>query len=349
MVQNLNNLSRQVAYRYELLDKNNVHKKWLYTVSSCNIQYASLTQLKSSAKLSMLDDADINFLTDRIRVYMVLNEVQTLLGTFLLCSPTKNIDKIGTVTREVEAYSTLQILLDDKLETRLQVITGTNVINECIRLIGSNGLYDITPSVKTMITDKVYEIGTSKLEVINDLLGMVNYTSLYVDREGKYIAKPYVLPTDRTIEITIKNDITGLVKEEMTDGLDLFNVPNVFIRFTNDININPPLSYTFENTNVNSVTSIQSRGRRIVDAQSMEATTLDDLVAKTKSDALEANSKFANLEFAMAINPTLEFYMPCVFIKTNYVNDKYIIYNISFDCKLGADMKIKARKVVNVL
>lgn len=348
-MQDLNNLNRLVAYEYELLDKNNVHKKWLYTVSSCNIQYASLTQLKSSAKLSMLDDADINFLTDRIRVYIVLNGVQTLLGTFLLCSPTKNIDKIGTATRDVEAYSTLQILLDDKLETRLQVITGTNVINECIRLIGSNGLYDITSSVKTMITDRVYEIGTSKLEVINDLLGMVNYTSLYVDREGKYIAKPYVLPTDREIEITIKNDITGLVKEEMTDSLDLFNVPNVFIRFTNDININPPLSYTFENTNVNSVTSIQSRGRRIVDAQSMEATTLDDLVAKTKSDALEANSKFANLEFAMAINPTLEFYMPCVFIKTNYINDKYIIYNISFDCKLGADMKIKARKVVNVL
>ena len=348
-MQDLNQLSRQVAYKYELLDKNNVHKKWLYTVSSCNIQYASLTQLKASAKLSMLEDADINWLTDRIRIYMVLNGVQTLLGTFLLSSSGKKIDNIGTITRDVEAYSTLQTLLDDKLETRLQVVAGTNAINECIRLIGSNGLYNITSSAKTLITDKVYEIGTSKLEVINDLLGIVNYTSLYVDREGKYISKPYVLPTDRTIEITIKNDITGLVKEEMTDGLDLFNVPNVFVRFTNDININPPLSHTFENTNINSFTSIQSRGRRIVDAQSVEATNLDDIIAKTKSDALEANSKFANLEFPMAINPTLEFYMPCAFIKTNYINDKYILYNISFDCKLGADMKIKARKVVNVL
>lgn len=348
-MQDLNQLSRHVAYKYELLNRNNAHKKWLYTVSSCNIQYASLTQFKASASIEMLDDMDVNWLTDRIRIYMVLNGVQTLLGTFLLSSSGKKIDKIGTVSRSIEAYSTLQILFDDKLETRLQLITGTNVINECIRLIGTNGLYDITPSDKTLLSDKVYEIGTSKLDVINELLGVVNYTSLYVDREGKFIAKPYVLPTDREIDITIRNDISGLVKEEMTDGLDLFNVPNVFVRYTNNVNINPPLSYTFENNNPSSVASIANRGRRIVDAQAIEATSLDDLVAKTKSDALDANSKFANLEFSMAIKPTLEFYFPCAFIKTNHVNDKYIIYNISFSCKLGADMKIKARKVVNVL
>lgn len=348
-MQDLNQLNRQVAYKYELLDKNNNHKKWLCTVSSCNIAYQSLTQLKASARLSMLNDDDINWLTDRLRIYMVLNGVQTLLGTFLLSSSGKKIDKMGAVSREVEAYSTLQILLDDKLETRLQIVTGTNAVNECIRLIGTNGLYDITPSTKTLLSDKVYEIGASKLEVINDLLNIVNYTNLYVDREGKYIARPYVLPTDREIDITIQNDITGLVREEMTDSLDLFSVPNVWIRYTNDIEINPPLSYVFENTNASSITSIQNRGRRIVDAQSMEATSLDDLVVKCKADALEANSKYATLEFAMAINPSLEFYMPCAFIKTNHVNDKYIIYNIQFDCKLGADMKIKARKVVNVL
>lgn len=348
-MQDLNNLNRRVAYKYELLDKNNTHKKWLYTVSSCNIAYQSLTQLKANAKLTMLDDGDINWLTDRLRIYMVLNGVQTLLGTFLLSSSGKKIDKIGNVSRDVEAYSTLQILLDDKIETTYQIAVGTNIINECIRLIGSNGLYDITASTKVMISAKVYEIGTSKLTIINDLLGIVNYTNLYVDREGKYIARPYVLPTDRGIDITIQNDITSLVKEEMTDSLDLFSVPNVFIRYTNDINIDPPLSYTFENTNASSITSIANRGRRIVDAQSIEATMLDDLVVKCKADALEANSKYATLEFAMAINPSIEFYMPCAFIKTNYINDKYIIYNIQFDCKLGADMKIKARKVVNVL
>lgn len=348
-MQDLNQLSRQVAYKYELLDKNNAHKKWIYTVSSCNIAYQSLTQLKASAKLSMLDDSGINWLTDRIRIYMVLNGVQTLLGTFLLSSSGKKIDKIGTATREVEAYSTLQILLDDKLETRLQIVAGTNVVNECIRLIGSSGLYDITASDKVLLSDKTYEIGASKIEVINELLGIINYTSLYVNREGTFIARPYILPTDRSIDITIKNDIVSKVKEEMSDSLDLFDIPNVWVRYSNDININPPLSYTFENNNSTSPTSIQNRGRRIVSAEAVETTDINDLIAKTKSDALDDNSKFANLEFSMAINPTLEFYMPCAFIKTNYVNDKYIIYNISFNCKLGEDMKIKARKVVNVL
>lgn len=343
----IDKINRKVAYRYELLNGSNIHKKWLYTVSSCSFAYQSLTQLKVSAKLTMLEDTDIDWLTDRLRVYMVLNDVQTLLGTFLLSSSGRNIDT--SISRDVTAYSTIQILLDDKIETRLQIAAGTNIINECIRLIGTNGLYDITPSSKSLLSDKIYEIGTNKITIINELLSIANYTSLYVDREGKYIARPYVLPTDRPIDFTIQNDINGLVKERMTDDLDLFDVPNVFIRYTNDVNINPPLMYTFENNNINSITSIPNRGRRIVDAATIEATTIDDVVEKAKSDALDANSKYATLEFPKAVDPTMEFYMPCAYIRTNHINDKYIIYNIQFDCKIGADMKIKARKVVDVL
>lgn len=54
-------LTRVVSYKYELLDKDNVHKKWLYNVSSCSLSYQSLTQLKSSAKIGMREDTDIDF------------------------------------------------------------------------------------------------------------------------------------------------------------------------------------------------------------------------------------------------------------------------------------------------
>lgn len=286
-------------------------------------------------------------MSDRVKIYMTLNAVDYALGVFLLCSPSRNIDEIGFVSREVDCYSTLQILLDECITERYTIAAGTNVVNEVIRLIGPYA-YSITASIKVLLTAKTYEIGTSKLVIINELLAIINYTSLYTDVNGTYKATPYVLPQDRTDYVVIEDNLVGLIKTEMTEELDLFNVPNVFVRYTNDINVNPPLSYTWTNSNTNSITSTVNRGRSIVNAEAVEATSYDDLVAITKKYADEANSVYSHLNFEMAIKSTLDFYLPCLWIKANDINDKYIAYNIEFTCGVGEQMKIKARKVVDL-
>lgn len=337
---------RYVSFQYELLDRNNVFKKNLRNIESCSISYKFLSQLKSSAKIVMTDDARIDYLNGRIKAYITINGVQTPLGVFLMSTPSRDIDDTKT-TRSITCYSLLQTLLDDKIETRLTLPVGTNVVNEVKRQIGSN--YNIADSAKTLSSERTYEIGTSKLEIINDLLSIINYNSLRVDVNGVYVTEPYVLPTDRTVDKIYEEGKDSIILGKMTDELDLFSVPNVIVRYTNAVDIDPPLSYTYVNDNVNSVTSTVNRSRRIVDAQPTDASDLETLVAITKKDAYEYNSIYSHLTFSTAIDTdVLNIYMPTVWIKVGDINDKYSITSIEFKCDAGELTKVESRKVVNI-
>ena len=314
-------------------------------MSACSIQWQSLTQLKSSASVTMRKDEEVDYINDRIRIYRYENGVEKVLGTFLLCSAGDAFNEYNVTEKECECYSLLQILLDMKLEETYQVVAGTNVVNEIIRLIGGVNESNIPLSDKTLLSNKIYQANTSYLDVINDLLDTINYTPLYTDELGVYISKPYVLPQDREIEFTWLCDINGLISRNRTKSLDMFNVPNVFVCTTNDINIDPPLSYTYVNDNPSSLTSTVSRNRRITKVETVDTTSIDDLVLKAKSLCVEANSMFEHLEFSTGFKNDIEFYLPCGWI----IDAKYIIYNISYKCTIGEDMKVKARKAVELL
>ena len=336
---------RQISFKYELLDKSNTFKKWLYCVSACTIQWQSLTQLKSNANITMRKDNDVDYANDRVRIHRVENGVEKVLGTFLLCSTGDAFNERNVTEKECECYSLLQILLDMKVEQTYQVVAGVNAVNEVIRLIGTTNTCNIKASDKVLLSNKTYQAGTSYLDMINDLLDTINYTPLYTDEMGMYISKPYVLPQDRTIDFTWLCDINGLISRNRTKSLDMFNVPNVFVCTTNDINIDPPLSYTYVNDNPSSLTSTVSRNRRITKVETVDTTSIDDLVLKAKSLCVEANSMFEHLEFSTGFKNDIEFYLPCGWI----IDAKYIIYNISYKCAIGEDMKVKARKAVELL
>lgn len=337
---------RHVSFQYELLDRNNVFKKDLRNIESCSISYKFLSQLKSSASVVMADDKSIDFLNDRIKAYITLNGVKTPLGVFLLCTPSRDI-KETKVTRNITCYSLLQILLDDKIETRLTLPAGTNVVNEIKRQIGAN--YNIADSSQTLLSERIFEVGTSKLEIINDLLSVINYNSLRVDVNGIYITEPYVLPTDRQIDRVYEEGADSIIISDMTDELDLFNVPNVIIRYTNAVDIDPPLTYTYVNDNASSITSTVNRDRRIVDSAETDASDMVTLQAITKKDAYNYNSVYSHLKFQTAIDTdVLDIFMPTVWVRVGDINDKYSITTIEFKCEVGELAKVEARKVVNI-
>lgn len=340
------NVVRHVSFQYELLDKNNIFKKNLRNIESCSISYKFLSQLKSSATIVMTDDNRIDYLNDRIKAYITLNGVKTPLGVFLMSTPSRDI-KEAKVTRNITCYSLLQTLLDDKIEARITLPAGTNVINEVKRQIGAN--YSITDSSQTLLSERVYEAGTSKLEIINDLLSVINYNSLRVDVNGIYITEPYVLPTDRTIDKLYEEGADSIIISDMKDELDLFNIPNVIIRYTNAVDIDPPLSYTYVNDNASSITSTVNRGRRIVDSAETDASDMQTLQAITKKDAYNYNSIYSHLTFSTAIDTeVLDIFMPTVWVRVGDINDKYSITSIEFKCDVGELAKVEARKVVNI-
>ena len=242
-------------------------------------------------------------------------------------------------------YSKLQILNDDKIEERLCLTAGSNVVTEVLRLINSIETV-IPPHAGALAGNREWEIGTSKIEIINDLLATINYTSLRVDSEGNYEATPYLLPTDREIDFYYVDNETSVMFDGLIDSIDLFDVPNVFVRYTNNID-SANFRSVYENDNIDSPTSTVSRGRRIVSCEQVEAINQETLNQITLRDASNASQVYSKIAFDTCIMPIHE-YMNTLYLKFGNVEGKFQETSWSFECKAGARMRHECRRVVNV-
>lgn len=336
---------RVLKFKYLLYDKYDNYKKELTCVEKCSIDYNSLTRLKMSASMTIGEDRDIDYFNDRIQIICSLNGEEYPLGVFLISGPSRLLNT--RITRNLTLYSKLHILEDDKVMERYFVAQGTNVVNECRRMLGDYKVR-IPESNKTTGSDREWEVGTEKIEIINDLLSSINYTSLRVDGDGYFAAQPYILPTDREIEFIYEPGIDGILAGGMEDEIDLFSVPNTIIRYTNNGEVVPPLRAVYENNNADSPVSIINRGRRIVDAAEVsDVSDYETLFAVCKKAAYELTDKYSHINFQTAINPR-HGYMNCIRLRSGDINDKYIETSWSMDCAVGGKMKHVCRKVVNI-
>ena len=341
---------RMLTFRYELYSKEGAFKKTLTGVVSAVVTYNSLSALKRSAKITMEDDPAVDYVNDRIRVLcdvMACGETRTYpLGTFLISAPAR-ANEDGTATREMECYSKLQVLLDDKIETRYVVRRGTNVVNEVIRLVSVSGEHHITPSALTLAADREWEMGTDKLTIANDLLAVINYTSLRVDAADAFEATPYILSADRPVEFAYLEGKGSVLGRTISDDLDFFNAPNVFVRYTDNPDADA-LRSVYVNDNPLSPTSTVCHGRRITSCEKVDdvadQATLD---AITRRDAISAAQIYSHVEFATAIMP-LHGYMNTVRLHCGAIDGIYEETEWEITCDAGAEMTHKARKVVEV-
>lgn len=335
-------------FEYILYSKEGVYIRPLRNVLDAEVSYSSLGRLKSSATITMTDfDDSIDFLNDQIQINCYINEVKYSIGRFLISSPRRDIQG-GEVTRVCDCFSRLLILDEDKLELRKVLPAGTNIIAEVKRILQPFGDIDIPDNALVTSTVREWEIGAPILDIINDLLASVNYTSLRVDSLGRWKSEAYVVPTERAIQVTYVDNEASIIYRELSEDIDIFNVPNVVIRYTNDPDINPPLIARYENNSNYSPTSIQARGRRIVNAEPVsnvaDLQTLQDI---TKRDAYELTDKYSHVEFSTAINPIHD-YLTCVYLKCYDVDSKFIETSWSIKCQAGGEMTHRVRRIVAI-
>lgn len=339
---------RKVAFRYECLDRTDQYR-FPVSVSDCSITYDSLSELKSSARFSMPDNPSVDFLNDRIRVVCTVTvgaEAREYpLGVYLLSSPARNTNGLSVV-RDIEGYSKLQIYADDLVESRYIVAVGTNIVNEIIRLLGTFK-YRIPSSALTLATNREWEIGTSKLKIINDLLETINYTSLRVGNDGHFESEVYVLPADRPVDFAYLNIPGGVLGTDVTDDLDLFSVPNVFVRYIDNPDV-PALRSVYINDNPYSPSSTVNRGRNITSCEKVDdvadQATLD---AIARRDAANASQVYSHVSFSTAIMP-IHGYMNTIRLRHKTVDGIYQETGWEIDCRAGEMMRHTVRKVVQV-
>lgn len=345
--------TRMMTYRYDRLDELNNYVEPLDWVLSGSVANNSLADIKRTAKFTVLDRGTINYLKDRVRPWARLampdgGVVEWPLGVFLLATPTRALDEVGVVTRDVDAYDQLLVLSQDKVGDRYSIAAGT-VYTTAIATLTFGLASSIVPSALTLPTAMEWEPGTPKLRILNDLLGAINYESAWFDEQGRLICRPYQSPAVRSSEYTYADDEASVRTGGANQTLDLFDVANKWVLVVSEAD-RAALTSTYTNTSTASPTSTVSRGRTIVDFRGSEdaadQTTLD---AKAARYAFEASQVFEAIDFTTAAMPmhsnadVLTLDIPALGVAAKYSEQSW-----ELPLETGARMSHKVRRVVTV-
>lgn len=348
---------REVKFRYDILNYDEVKIGEFTAIEGGNLGLNSLAQIKRKGRFRFKENEfnDVDWLNSKVQPFFMVkvkNEwMEFPLGIFLISSPSRNL-RYATVYRDVECFDTSLVLLEDKFDTRYKIDAGSNYVESITQIINDAGIWKVSiPKLLGSIkTDKEFEIGTSRLEAVNELLKEINYTSIWVDEWGYFTAKPYILPSNRLAEYTYRDDEMSIITPRSSmEELDLFSIANKWVVVATNPETEPLIS-KYTNDNPGSLTSTVSRKRTIVDYREInDILDQDTLDSYTKRIAYEASNTFGKFIFETAIMPH-HTYMNSIYCEHSKlgIHDTYIETSWELDLKIGGKMKHSARKVIQI-
>jgi len=230
-----------------------------------------VTDLKS-AKAGFLRIGDVALASARLRPVLVIEGLPEIpLGVYLFSAAPERWSAAGRVY-SLELLDRNSVLDQDLVEESYTVAAGTQILQAVADVIASAGeSFTVDATVtSTLATAMVWPTGTSKLQIVNDLLAILNYNALWVDGVGNYRATPYVLPASRSIAYELLNGInrelvdgaSSIYAEEWSRDRVLFDVPNKIITVQAGSGSSAPRTGLATNTDPTSPFSYSSRGNR---------------------------------------------------------------------------------------
>ncbi|AXB47316.1 LamG-like jellyroll fold domain-containing protein [Amycolatopsis albispora] len=273
-------------------------------------------------------------------------------GLFVLSSPEREAGDTGVVTRDINAYDQLVVLRADKVPEPYYVGAGekyTDAVAELLSGVDGIARYSVVPNAATLPVSKMWDTGTTRLQIANDLLGAINYEGLHFDEDGTAVARPYQSLAERAPGYVYDDSEVSVLLPGMTQTLDTFDQPNKWVLTVSDPD-RPVLRAEATNSNPNSPVSTVARGRTIVEVRD-EQDAVDQAALQAKVDRLaqESSMVFEQVEFSTGLMPV---HQHADTYRIAYsalgIGDKYSEYRWSYELRQGARMRHTARKVVNL-
>lgn len=250
-------------------------------------------EIKMSFSGSFAADDSINWLTDQIRPELVIDGVASPLGVYLPATVTPSEDE-STRSVQVEAYDRCWLVRDTYTETMRHFSAGSLYTDVVRQLLTEAGivLMIVTPSAAALTEDREdWDIGTSLLQIVNDLLAEINYNPLWFDAAGAAIVTPVRTPTAENIDHMLDSEnVQSLLLPQIRQETDIYQAPNVFVCYVSNADKQGPMVATAENRNPQSPLSIPRRGRRIV-----QFMRLDNIASQEELDAYAARLRNESL------------------------------------------------------
>lgn len=202
------------------------------------------TRIKESAEVELLDSYDFgpNFL----RVFLDAEwpdgvAVEVPLGTFIPVVPSRSVSN-GKSRHSVKLYGRLQELLDDSFSSPVTIPSGTNAVAyaaSVCRGVGLEVMADASDYVTTNV--RMYgvgadqnnsEVGTTKLDCVNDLLVLAGFRAAMTDEMGRVLLKRYRDPAEMPIAWSFEEGPSAKFVGEFSEERDYTSAANhVIVRY----------------------------------------------------------------------------------------------------------------------
>jgi len=359
--------SRIEIFKYERLTLQGglyKHYEWLDDyIETGNVKIDFTRDVIGSASFTMLEYEDMNYITDLIRPwYSVLYdgiEYNFPIGTYMLLTPERVSDG-KSITRTIQAYDLLYALEQDKTTESSYYEAGetvTDIIKDLLDSVGDWVQYSIPDSTEVLSENMTYELGKSKLFIINSLLNTINYYPLWATGNGIYRSIPW--SDNQSVIWTFEDNENSLYESGITHNIDYSDIYNKVVVIAGQLVIDTePLIkvWTFEDEGLEDhPLSYTSIGRYIVKRFDSEAVSQDYVDARARRELLKM------LEFNEAVNYNHAFvtgrftdgipYQGDCFAFKNTLLDIDTIYKIqsqSWDLKVGSMVNSLIRRITNV-
>ena len=303
--------TRVTAWRFELLDRREVLIGDLEGVQpGGSVDFSASASIKGGGSITIVDiGQDIDWLNVRIRPVCTIEGLsrEIPVGVWLPSAPTEDWSDLGR-SWSVDLLDKASIL-DGDIWTHpssgnpeaFVAKAGQNVISVVRSLITQTGesVRAIENASVTLSSDRVFEAGMTRLQIINELLDSAGFFSLWVDYAGQFRATPYAPPADRSPAYDVAAPFTAgdtsVMSPDFSRERDIFSVPNKVFCSTSGDGETEALTSVATNTDPNSPYSYPSRGRWITqiesDVDAVSQSALDLITRRKLADATAVTSK----------------------------------------------------------
>lgn len=349
---------RSSSFRFDLLDQSNSY------LGVVDIDQSSVPVIENNInrtikrrmyglKLPPATTDSINTLSDRIRPVMIMQDgTEYPLGVFLFADASRTLQYSGSAqftTPNALNYTT-DSSMSDQLLTLDQNTNGVNfyppghsIYDALVQQLEAGGVleYEIEESTAVIRGSNwvVWPTAERRLTVINDLLRMGGYYSLYFDNNGVAQAKlvPDLDATPATFVYGPNKNVLRQPPPVETD--DLLDAPNRYVVINTAFTDNPVWgAWDIPSSAPN---SYANRGFYVVkqlDIQGVESNSEARRAAKAEGQADYSTYRWVN--FSTPIDPRHDTYD---ILEWRF--DKFREQSWSFPCREGSDMDHEIRRI----
>lgn len=296
---------RVLSWRFDLLDRHNQYLGVLDGVEpDGNVSFTASASVKGSGELTVHDVDTPNgprhwdWLNTRVRPVAHIEGIDRdfPMGIWLPSVPEEEWAAPGR-TWKIELLDRVSIL-DQDIYTDpatgnlfASFPAGSNIITIIRAIISDTGesveaILDNPDAV--LKSDRTYDAGTTRLQIVNDLLDTANYFSIFMDYTGAFRCEKYIDPASRPVQYEAVGPFvagpTSIYSPEFTISRDIFTVPNRVAAVLQGDGETEGLTSVAVNIDPSSPFSQPNRGRWITkvltDVAEMDQATLDEYVRK---------------------------------------------------------------------